>query len=116
MEREEIIVNLKIIESVQKMQKISIRDVYLNIESASIIPECIRRWKRQDSRDTSIKKINEIVNNAIDLYKTKKDTDLKEYLIKSTTGISNLKETYATCSQTCARLDTILDKIIGMDK
>jgi len=36
---------------------------------------------------------------------------VKEYLEKSKVGISNLKETYATCNQTCARLDVILDKI-----
>jgi hypothetical protein len=26
-------------------------------------------------------------------------------------GIENMKETYEACSQTCARLDTVLDKI-----
>ena len=111
MEREEIIVNLKLLESVQKMQKITTRDVFLNIEPLSLIPECIRRWKRQDGRDTTIKKINEIVNSSIAIIQENKDTVLKEYLIKSCVGIANLKETYAMCKQTCARLDTILDKI-----
>ena len=111
MDREEIIVNLKLLESVQKMQKLTTRDVFLNIEPPSLIPECIRRWKRQDGRDTTIKKINEIVNYAIDLIKESKDITMKEYLIKSTQGIANLKETYVNCKQTCARLDTILDKI-----
>jgi hypothetical protein len=115
MEREEIIVNLKLLESVQKMQKLTTRDVFLNIEPPSLIPECIRRWKRQDGRDTTIKKINEIVNWSIEMIKTSKDTALKDYLIKSCTGIANLKETYATCKQTCARLDTILDKIQSLE-
>jgi hypothetical protein len=111
MDREEIIVNLKLLESVQKMQKITVRDVFLNIEQPSIVPECIRRWKRQDNRDVTIKKINEIVNDAIGLCTTTQDIAIHNYLLKSTTGIGNLKETYATCNQTCARLDTILDKI-----
>lgn len=111
MEREEIIVNLKLLESVQKMQKITTRDVFLNIEPPSLIPECIRRWKRQDGRDITIKKINEIVNSSIQIIQENKDMILKEYLIKSCVGIANLKETYAMCKQTCARLDTILDKI-----
>ena len=111
MDREEIIVNLKLLESVQKMQKITTRDVFLNIEPPSLIPECIRRWKRQDGRDTTIKKINEIVNSSIGIIQEHKDTILKDYLIKSCVGIANLKETYAMCKQTCARLDTILDKI-----
>ena len=49
------------------------------------------------------------------MIKTSKDTALKDYLIKSCTGIANLKETYATCKQTCARLDTILDKIQSLE-
>ena len=114
MEREEIIVNLKLIESVQKMQKLTIRDVFLNIEPESLIPECIRRWKRQDGRDATIKKINEIVNCSIVLIE-QKDKIIKDYLLKSCVGIANLKETYATCKQTCARLDTILDKIQSIE-
>jgi hypothetical protein len=113
MEREEIIINLKLIESVQKMQKLTTRDVYLNIESPSLIPECVRRWKRQDGRDATIRKINEIVNCAIEL--AKQDAPIKDYLLKSCVGISNLKETYIACNQTCARLDMILDKIHSID-
>ena len=109
MDREEIIINLKLIEKIQKSQKISTRDLYLNIEAESLIPECIRRWRRQDSRDTSIKKINEIVNTAILLID--KEEGIKEYLMNSVKGIVNLKETYVSCNQTCARLDTIIDKI-----
>jgi hypothetical protein len=114
MEREEIIVNLKLLESVQKMQKLTTRDVFLNIEPESLIPECFRRWKRQDGRDNTIKKINEIVNCSIVLVE-QKDTAIKDYLVKSSIGIANLKETYAACKQTCARIDTILDKIKLID-
>jgi hypothetical protein len=109
MDREEIIINLKLIEKIQKSQKISTRDLYLNIEAESLIPECIRRWRRQDSRDTTIKKINEIVNTALLLLD--KEEGIKEYLKNSVKGIVNLKETYVSCNQTCARLDTIIDKI-----
>ena len=80
----------------------------MNIESPSLIPECIRRWRRQDSRETSIKKINEIVNTAMMVLD---DEGIKENLQNSIKGIVNLKETYSSCSQTCARLDTIIDKI-----
>jgi len=114
MEREEIIVNLKLLESVQKMQKLTTRDVFLNIEPESLIPECFRRWKRQDGRDNTIKKINEIVNCSIVLVE-QKDTAIKDYLVKSSSGIANLKETYAACKQTCARIDMILDKIKSIE-
>jgi len=108
MDREEIIINLKLIEKIKKSQKISTRDLYLNIESPSLVPECIRRWRRQDSRDTAIKKINEIVNTAMMVLD---DEGIKDNLKNSVKGIVNLKETYVSCNQTCARLDTIIDKI-----
>ena len=36
---------------------------------------------------------------------------MRNCLKKSLPGIYNLKETYATCTQTCARIDVILNKI-----
>jgi hypothetical protein len=111
MEKEEIIINLKLLEKVQKNQKLVTRDSYLNIESESLVPECIRRWKRHDNRDESVKKINSIINAAILNLQQQPSDIMKEYITKSATGIINLKETYSMCHQTCARLDMILDKI-----
>lgn len=118
MNSEEIIINLKILESLEKNQKLISRGAYLNIEPISIIPEALRRWHRQDNRYETLKKINLVVNSAIDIIKTKNGStkmkvqlDIENYLQKSLSGIENLKETYATCFQTCARLDLIIDKI-----
>lgn len=118
MNSEEVIINLKVLESLEKNQKLISRGSYLNIEPISIIPEAIRRWNRQDNRHETLKKINLIVNSAIDIIKsknndnkTKVQLDIQKYLQKSLYGIENLKETYATCFQTCARLDVIIDKI-----
>jgi hypothetical protein len=97
MDVEEIIINLKILQKLEKNQKLITRGAYLNVETTSLIPECLRRWNRQDNRAETLKKINTIVNAAIEL-----------------DGIINLKETYSTCCQTCARLDIILDKINGI--
>jgi hypothetical protein len=118
MNSEEVIINLKVLESLEKNQKLISRGSYLNIEPISIIPEAIRRWNRQDNRHETLKKINLIVNSAIDIIKSKNNNnktkvqlDIQKYLQKSLYGIENLKETYATCFQTCARLDVIIDKI-----
>ena len=114
MNYEEIIINLKVLESLEKNQKLISRGSYLNIEPVSIIPEAIRRWHRQDNRNETLKKINLVVNSAIELINQKnenKNLDTSEYLLKSLVGIENLKETYAICFQTCARLDVIIDKI-----
>ena len=119
MNKEEILINLKILQSLQKNQKLISRGPYMNIEPISIIPEFIRRWHRQDSRNETLLKINMIVNSAIELiehWKTRKinenDIDnILHYMEQSITGIKNLKETYATCSQTCARIDVVVNKV-----
>ena len=144
MDIEEIYINLKVLHSLDKNQKLISRGQYLNIEPVSIIPEFIRRWQRQDNRNETIKKINLIVNSAIEFIvkienkrpnrhidikcDEKKDDNffedqlfivnndnnkhnMKDYLGNALVGIKNLKETYATCSQTCARIDVIINKI-----
>ena len=111
MEIEEIIINLKILQKLEKNQKLITRGSYLNVEAPSLIPEFIRRWNRQDNRTETIKRINNIVNAAIENIDKNEIFNIKEYLIGSKDGIQNLKETYSTCSQTCARIDIILDKI-----
>ena len=37
--------------------------------------------------------------------------DVIDYLIKAINGLVSLKETYATCHQTVARIDVIINKI-----
>jgi hypothetical protein len=110
MDLEEIIVNLRILNKLDKHQKLITRGAYLNIEAPSLVPEALRRWNRQDNRFETIKKINTVVNAAISNVDTDK-FDMKQYIVDAKVGIENLKDTYATCTQTCARLDLILDKI-----
>lgn len=43
--------------------------------------------------------------------KKKNGYDVKIYLENSLIGLRALKETYAPCSQTCARLDVVINKI-----
>ena len=43
--------------------------------------------------------------------KEKSGHEMKIYLENALQGIKNLKETYATCSQTCARIDVVVNKI-----
>jgi hypothetical protein len=41
----------------------------------------------------------------------KNDPMINQTMLDAIQGISNLKDTYAMCHQTCARIDTVLDKI-----
>ena len=58
---EEIVINLKLLATLDKNQKLITRDSFLNIEARSLVPEFLRRWNRQDNRNETIKKINHIV-------------------------------------------------------
>ena len=106
---DDVTVNLKLLARVQKHQKIVTRDTFLNVESKSLVPECIRRWRRGDDRHTTINKINSVVTAGIELLPS--TPWIRNELIEAAECIKNLKETYSACSQTCARLDTIIDKI-----
>ena len=106
-EYDEVAVNLKVIASIQVNTKLYTKGSYLNIEQPMFIPESVRRWYRQDSRDEAIKRIDRTISKAI----AYNDPVMHEYLNSAKVGITNMKETYSTCVQTMARLDTILDKI-----
>ena len=106
-EYDEIVINLKVIAAVTVNAKLYTKGPYLNIEQPMIIPESVRRWYRQDSRDESIKRIDRTITKAF-IYK---DKAMAQYLHDARNGIMNMKETYSSCVQTTARLDTILDKL-----
>jgi len=104
MELECTIVNLNVIAQLKKGQRLNTRGEYLDIEAPCLVPECIRRWRRQDTRDNMILALNKIINEAI-------RQDVPRYLDKAMVGLENLKHTYAHCKQTLARLEMLTDKI-----
>ena len=111
-EIDEVLINLKVLESLEINKKLVTRDTYLNVETDKIIPVGIRRWWRQDDRNETLRKIDHIVDKALRLRDDKgKSEVIDPYLIDSIKGLRNLKQTYSLCVQTCARLDTIIAKI-----
>ena len=106
-EYDEVAVNLKVIASIQVNTKLYTKGSYLNIEQPMFIPESVRRWYRQDSRDEAIKRIDRTISKAI----AYNDPEMQKHLVATKVGITNMRETYSNCVQTMARLDTILDKI-----
>ncbi len=107
LEYDEVIVNLKVISNITVNSKLYTKGSLLNLEQPSVVPESLRRWYRQDSRDDSIKKIDRVITKA---FTYKKDT-ISKHLTDAKIGILNMKDTYSSCVQTSARLDTIIDKI-----
>ncbi len=111
---DQVVIDLKVIASLKQNIKLITKGCYLNSEQPHVVPEWIRRWFRGDSRDNTIKRIDETVMSAIEslgkgdnIYKTK----IKQHLKDSITGIDNLKKTYSDCVQTNARLNAVIDKI-----
>jgi hypothetical protein len=109
-EIDELVTNLTILSKLEQNKKIMAKDTLINIESTSYIPEGIRRTMRGDSRDVTVKKVDNIIMKSIRISK-QGNFDIKDYIINAKKGIMNLKETYSDCQQTQARLSTILDKI-----
>ena len=111
-EIDEVLINLKVLESLEINKKLVTRDTYLNVETDKIIPVGIRRWWRQDDRNETLRKIDHIVDKALRLRDDKDKSEVIDpYLVNSIKGLRNLKQTYSLCVQTCARLDTIIGKI-----
>ena len=111
-EEDELIINLKVLSSLQPNCKLITRDTYLNVQQKNWIPQSIKRWHRGDSRDETLKKLDSVINRSLNSYLSNKvSSNLKDYLLSSVTGLTNLKETYSVCVQTCSRIDTIIDKI-----
>jgi uncharacterized protein (UPF0305 family) len=110
---DELIVNLIVISKVQVNTKLYTSGIYLNLEQPSYVPESVRRWIRQDSRDETIKKINRIVMRALEELKRDNVNNIsyKYHLLEAKKGLLNLRETYSNCIQTVARIDTLISKI-----
>lgn len=115
LEYDEVVVNLKVIASIVVNSKLYTKGAYLNIEQPMLIPESVRRWYRQDSRDDAVKRIDRTITKAASYLEKQKqeenDDCMAQYIAGAKVGITNMKETYSSCIQTAARLDTILDKI-----
>lgn len=115
-EIDELCVNLKILSNMPINTRLSTTGIFLNHEvSTYYIPISVKRWWGGDSRDETIRKLERIVNRTI-LFSEVTDLDSTRYklvdlLTKSIAGIKNIRETYATCVQTSARIDTIIAKI-----
>ena len=115
-EIDELCVNLTILSTTPINTKLSTTGVFLNHEASHYyIPISMKRWWMGDSREETIRKIERIVNKSI-LFCEVVNSDetrsqLRDLLSKSISGINNIRETYSSCIQTSARIDTILTKI-----
>ena len=68
-EIDELVTNLTILSKLEQNKKIMAKDTLINIEPTSYIPEGIRRTMRGDSRDVTVKKVDNIIMKSIRISK-----------------------------------------------
>lgn len=107
MEDNALIINLKVIAAIQPNDKLNTSDNYLNIESNTIIPVSVKRWWRSDDRNESLNRIDQIITDAL----TKNSPLIESNIKESIVGLTNFKKTYSKCTQSIARINTIIEKI-----
>lgn len=107
MEDNALIINLKVIAAIQPNDKLNTSDNYLNIESNTIVPVSLKRWWRSDDRNESLNRIDQIITDAL----TKNSPLIESNIKESIVGLNNFKRTYSKCTQSIARINTIIEKI-----
>lgn len=118
MDKEDILVNLKVLANIQVNEKLISRSQYLNVEYVSVVPLSIRRWLRQDNRNLMLSKIRLVIHSAFDINHhedTGENMDVYNALKLCVNGLKNLKETYSHCTQTQAQLDVFIDSIDSLE-
>lgn len=113
MEKEDILINLKVLACVEVNEKLISRSQYLNKEFSSVVPVSLRRWIRQDNRQLMLSKLRLVIHSALQLIEddVTENMDLQAALTNSIQGLRNLKETYSHCSQTVAQIDVFIDSV-----
>jgi hypothetical protein len=139
MNKEEVLLQLKIISEINKEKKITISNKSLEIDNRYF--QFLRRYYNGDSRNVTIENVDKIVQRAFviidetlikeisnDIEKANHKNYFSEdnshilqrfllELTNSTKGLNNLKQTYGNDSATTSRIDLIIQKInIRIDK
>jgi hypothetical protein len=108
-EKDELIINLKVLSKLDKNNKITTKEKFLNLQSSYMLPEALSRWWNGDNRDESLKFLDNLATKSIKFLN--ENDDLLQNIKESLIGLENLKDTYSKCTQTNARLDVIIEKI-----
>ena len=105
----EVIVNLNVLSELKEKNKLTTKETFFNIDSSHTYIQPGLRWWYGNSRDESISKINNLINEAFKFSKSK--PEIVDYLSKSKSGLENLKKTYNDCAKSQARINIIIDDI-----
>lgn len=112
-ELDDLLITLEIISQINVGDKLAWWDETIpNIQSNGPL-RSVRRWlSKTDNRVNSINNIKNLIYKSINGFKFK-DTEsrIKAALVKSNTGLNNLKTTYADDKQIVSQLNIIIQNI-----
>ena len=113
---DQLLTSLKIISMIKEGQKVCVRNGLLSLEPNSTgVQVAVRRWVNNDSRQSTLAYIKNVINNSLDVCNMLTDRDTITKLIKSltesSTGIGSLAVTYETDVPIVATIQVIQDRI-----
>ena len=111
-EKESVIVNLKVLSSLDAYQKLNTKSKHFTITQFAYVPEFLVRWYLRQNRDSDYQRLIDLYNSAFKIFKL--DTSIKNDLKKSVKGLNNLKKTYEPDITFNARMDYLIDRIQSM--
>jgi hypothetical protein len=113
---DQILTSLKIISMIKEGQKVCVRNGLLSLEPTSNgVQTAMRRWLNNDSRQSTLAYIKNVVNNALDVCNllTDHETILKisNALNESSLGLGSLSVTYEIDVPIVATIQVMQDRI-----
>lgn len=111
-EKESVIVNLKVLSSLDAYQKLNTKSKHFTITQFAYIPEFLVRWYLRQNRDSDYQRLMDLYDLAFKIFK--EDTTIENDLRNSIKGLNNLKKTYEPDITFNARMDYLIDRIRSM--
>ena len=112
-----LLVNLHILSAILPHQKLNAKKDLLSVEPPSWFPEALYRWFRGDDREICLRRLEEIVTEAVGaveqsgrLNDKKKQKKFLTHINNCIPGFKNISQTYAGDATTVAKINLFIDQ------
>jgi len=112
-----LLINLRIVSAVLPHQKLNAKAELLAVEHPTWLPEALYRFWRGDTREICLRRIEEIISEAIlsveqagRMNDKKKQKKFLTHIFHTIPGFQNLKQTYADDATTVAKIFLFIEQ------
>lgn len=112
-----LLINLRIVSALLPHQKLNAKSELLAVEPPTWIPEFVYRYWRGDARDVCLRRLEELVGEAIAsveqagrLNNKKGQKKYLSHIYNTVPGFQNLKQTYADDATTVAKIELFIEQ------